>query len=189
MISKAAKSYKVFCQLVKILQVFQKHEDSAGRIRYSMPRRINPKLLNPFRPRTEQGFLIRVQPLRLFRQSKRFEMRIPYEVWTPWGSLSGEARDDFAWADVVPNILTELNVLSVRAIYSNMTGFDGWVHEVCELDGRPIDESELILYWDLLIYEGKDDRDLEIEKNEDHTELRELWNKHCTHWLKKNGYT
>ena len=189
MISEAAKSYNAFNQLVKILQVFQRHEDTAGRIRYSMPRRIDPDLLNTFAPRTEQGFLIRVFPLRLFQKCKRLEMRMPYELWTPWGSLRGQARDDFTWADVIPKILEELNVLSVRSFYSKMTGFDGWIHEVHELGGRPIDESEFILYWDQLIYDGIDDRDLEIEKNSEHAELRALWNKHCTQWLKNNGYT
>ncbi|MDF1496884.1 MAG: hypothetical protein P1P90_02385 [Patescibacteria group bacterium] len=191
MISKAAKSYKVFTQLVDIVRVFQAHEDRAGRRAYSLVERLDQSKVNFFRHRTEQGFLIRVQPLHKFRERKRGQLRLPYTIWTPWGVLSQQARDDICWPEIINDVLVELDVLSAWAFYGNkeFPEFGGWLHEVNKLNGKPIAESELTLYWDGMVFEGKDDRDLALENDNEQPELRRLWNKHCTQWKKACVYT
>jgi hypothetical protein len=193
MISKAARSYRVFCQLVKIVKVFQVHEDLAGREVFSIKQRLDQSRVNFFSVRTQQGFLVRVQPLDRFKSRKRDQYRIPYSIWTPWGSLTQEARDDILWPNLINKVLIELNVLSAWAFYGNkeFPGFSGWVHEVNELNGETVNESELTEYWDGEVFGGCDDgslEDLRSESNQEHTDLRELWNKHCTQWLKENGH-
>ncbi len=191
MITKAAKSYKVFCQLVEIVKVFRAHEDRAGRRAYSLVERLDESRVNFFGCRTTRGFLIRVHPMDRFRECKRGQLRMPYSIWTPWGTLTQEARDDVLWPPIINAVLVELNVLSAWALYGNkeFPGFNGWLHEVNTLNGKRIAEAELTEYWDAMVFDDKDDRDLGMVNTQEHTELRELWNTHFTQWQKSCGYT
>ncbi|MBD3281449.1 hypothetical protein GF391_01760 [Candidatus Uhrbacteria bacterium] len=206
MIPEAAYSYDCFCNLVKIAQVFQVHEDINGSIGIPIDNRISDDRVNFFAPRTERGYLLRVLRLKNFANPKKGKHRMPYYIWTPWGEFSQEARDDLDWQKLVPPILRELNVSSVHAFSCAFTGHDGWAHAITQVAGKELPWPELIKYWNLELFRGYKQselyhkqtaedanmyeflEDLRREKNQEHTLIRELWNKHCTHWLKENGF-